>query len=156
MGSVRPAEERDRAALFLLLGRDTALDQPQHHPLVYEDDVSGRILGASTLVVPAGGDPRIGAVQLRDATRLDVFHALVVAVVQAAVDAGFEFGEAPLVRDRAVLSFVRTFYAVEPEVTGRDGATGDPIEWRFRVHLPSTLARITMLPPPTPGVLPPP
>jgi len=150
MGTIttRPAEARDRATFRLLAGRDGIVDKQGHRAIVVEED--GRVMGVTAFSAPAPpAEPQFGAIGLRDPARLDLFHALVVAVVQAGAALGYRFGVAD-VRDPAVAAFLATFYGVTPELLGTDTATGGPAIWRFRVDVAATAVSIAALPPPAP------
>ena len=71
--------------------RDTrALDSPGQHVHVAEEE--GRIVAVSVGFTPQGEEASLGTILLEDPDRMDVFHKLMLAKVEHAVELGHERG----------------------------------------------------------------
>ncbi len=137
--TVRPAQPDDRARVLDLLGDSRAIDSPGQEVHVVEE--GGRVVGASVGIAPNGPDGILGAIMLEQPGRTDLFHELLLANVERAVELGYQHGYAR-VRRRSIVRRVERTYDLQAKPFGRNPRTGEPIGWTFRVHLPTFLEQL--------------
>ena len=128
--TVRPAQPDDRARVLDLLGDRRAIDSPGQEVHVAEE--GGRVVGASLGIAPNGPDGILGAIILEQPERTDLFHELLLANVERAVELGYQHGSAH-VRRRGIVRRVERTYGLRARPFGRDTRTGRPTGWTFRV-----------------------
>ena len=137
--TVRPAQAGDRARVLDLLGDRRAIDSPGQEVHVVEE--GGRVVGASVGIAPNGPDGILGAIVLERPRRTDLFHRLLLANVERAIELGYQHGYAH-VRRRSIVRRVERTYQLQAKAFGRNPSTGRPTGWMFRVHLPTFLEQL--------------
>jgi hypothetical protein len=137
--TVRPIRPDDRARALALLGDARAIDSPGSHVQVVEED--GRVVGAGVGIAPRGSEGILGAIITEDPRRMDLFHQLLTALVERAIEHGYQFGRAT-VRRRSLVRRVEQAYGLTAEPFGRDPRTREPTSWTFRVDLPTFLEQL--------------
>ncbi len=137
--TVRPfrGQDRDQVVAFGLDAR--ALNSASHHIHVVEE--AGSIVAVAVGVTGAKDNAELGEILLKDSRRMDLFHALMLTKVEHAVELGFEHGSTRT-RRRELAELGERVYGVTPEPSGWDPTTGAPVEWTFRAHLPTFLAKL--------------
>ena len=136
----RPA---DRADVLAYIGDPRPLAAGSHRVHVCED--AGRVAGVSITLFQEAGDVDLAVMLAGNPPRLDVIHALLLALVEDCVAEGREYGYSR-VRLRSLVRALQRRYGVAAEPSGWHPVSGRPEEWTLRVHLPSLLAQLRGMP----------
>lgn len=111
--SVRPYEEADRAKVLALVKEKGVIDTPTNNILV-TDDGGGCVVWSETN--PFHPDlPLLGGWSLADITRLDLRDKLLLAVCNAALDAGHKRGHS-MGRSKRVLDRMKALFEIDVTV----------------------------------------
>lgn len=144
--TIRPFREKDRERVLAMLGERRAIDSPSHRVQVLEEE--GAVDGVALWVAPDAGDEGyLGPVALEAGAGPGVtgdwrpFYRLVAACAREAGDAGLKRGRFT-VRDRALLRRIQRDFDVQPEASGWDPATREPVQWDVHVDIPDALRQL--------------
>ena len=142
--AVRPFRASDRAQALALVREPAAIDSPGQHTHVIEEE--GSIVAVSIGITPDGEEAMLGTILLKDRSRMDLLHELLMAKVEHAIELGYEYGSTRI-RRRDLVERSERVYGLTAEPVGRDPRSGRTVEWRFRVHLPTFLEQLRKLTP---------
>ena len=138
--AIRPFRDQDRAEVLTLVGDPRTIDSPGHHLHVAEDE--GAIVGAVVWLQPDAGDEAyLGSVTVNVPDRWDLFYSLVRQTALDAQQRGFTKAVFT-VHDPRLLRRLERDFIIDPQPSGWNPVTHEPVQWRVAVDLADALRQL--------------
>ena len=133
--AIRLYQAADRTEALALIKKPQAIDAANTEVHVAVE--GGKIVGTAVGLTLDNETWMLGSILLEDAGRHDLFHALLLAQLEYAEAAGYEWIDTSTTSAR-LMNWVRSTYP-PGSGTSVSEAKGNPPRWRFRVRIADIL-----------------